>query len=154
MNPLKAGIIKNALQSDRMTSILMKTVPRIDRRLMKLSRGWVNTAMQSVALIETIGAKTGLSREIITLCMPVGDDLYLVGSNWGRKQPPGWYFNLKAHPDINVTFRGYKGRMHAEQLSPQQHDALWPQLIEYNPQYQHYQNGCERTLPVMHLSRI
>lgn len=132
----------------------MKTVPPIDRGLMKLSRGWVNSAMQSVVLIETIGAKTAKRRDIITLCMPVGDDLYLVGSNWGRNTPPAWYFNLKAHPDITVTFRGFKGLMHAEELSPSQRNTLWPQLITYNPQYLHYQQGCERTLPVIQLSRM
>ena len=59
---------------------------------MKRSRGWINTAMQSLVLVETIGAKSAQKREIVTLCMPDDEQLLLVGSNWGRDHPPGMVF--------------------------------------------------------------
>ena len=154
MNTWLDGIIKNTLASEKMTKLLMKTIPKADLFLMKRTRGWLNTAMQSLALVETTGAKSGVIREIVTLCMPDGDQLLLVGSNWGRDRPPAWYFNLKAHPKVKVTHRGYRGLMNAEEITGSQRAELWSQLVAYNPQYSHYQRQCTRLLPIMQLSRI
>ncbi len=153
MNPFKSGLIKNTLSSDGLTSILMKTVPKLDRSLMKISKGWLNCGFQAVALIETTGAKTGLKREFVTLCMPDDEQLYLVGSNWGRNTPPGWYFNLTAKPQAIVTFRGFKGPVSVTEVIGEQRQQLWPRLVEYNPQYQNYQQSCKRVFPVLQLTR-
>tara|TARA_B100000767_G_scaffold273165_1_gene302578 strand:+ start:155 stop:622 length:468 start_codon:yes stop_codon:yes gene_type:complete len=148
------GIIKKALASDKMTKLLMKTIPKADLFLMKNTRGWLNTAMQSLALVEGKGAKSGARREIVTLCMPDNDRLLLVGSNWGRDRPPAWYFNLKSHPTVMVTFRGYRGLMQAQEMVGSERESLWLKLVTYNPQYAHYQQKCSRVLPIMQLSRV
>ncbi|MBQ78202.1 MAG: hypothetical protein CL692_06440 [Cellvibrionales bacterium] len=148
------GIIKKTLASEIMTKLLMNTIPKADLFLMKHSRGWINTAMQSLVLIETIGAKSTQKREIVTLCMPDGEQLLLVGSNWGRNRPPAWYFNLKAYPTVEVTFKGYRGLMNAREITGDQRDRLWSKLVAYNPQYAHYQQQCSRLLPIMQLSRM
>ena len=118
------GIIKKTLASETMTMLLMSTIPKADLFLMKHSRGWINTAMQSLVLVETIGAKSALKREIVTLCMPDGEQLLLVGSNWGRDRPPAWYFNLKAYPTVKVTFKGYCGLMNVSEIIGDQRDRL------------------------------
>ena len=132
----------------------MNTIPKADLFFMKHTRGWINTAMQSLVLLETIGAKSALRREIVTLCMPEGDQLLLVGSNWGRDRPPAWYFNLKAYPTVKATFRGYCGLMNAIEITGSQRDKLWSKLVAFNPQYAHYQHKCSRLLPIMQLSRM
>ena len=132
----------------------MNTIPKADLFLMKNSRGWINTAMQSLVLVETTGAKSAQKREIVTLCMPEGEQLLLVGSNWGRDRPPAWYFNLKAYPAVKVWFRGYCGMMNAREITGDQRDKLWSKLVAYNPQYAHYQHQCSRLLPIMKLSRM
>ena len=147
-------IIKKTLASETMTKLLMKTIPKTDLFLMKNSRGWINTAMQSLVLVETTGAKSAQKREIVTLCMPEGEQLLLVGSNWGRDRPPAWYFNLKAYPAVKVWFRGYCGMMNAREITGDQRDKLWSKLVAYNPQYAHYQHQCSRLLPIMKLSRV
>ena len=148
------GIIKKTLASEAMTKLLMNTIPKADLFLMKHSRGWINTAMQSLVLVETTGAKSALKREIVTLCMPDGEQLLLVGSNWGRDRPPAWYFNLKAYPTVKVRFKGYCGLMKAREIIGDQRDRLWSELVVYNPQYAHYQQQCARLLPIMQLSRV
>ncbi len=153
MELLKSNLVKSALENGVMVKALMSTVPRLDRQLMKVSRGWLNVGFQTVALIETIGARSGARREIVTLCMPAGNALVLVGSNWGRDTHPAWYFNLQAHPLVQVAYRGYRGPMKAREISGAERKRLWELLVEYNPQYARYQEGTSRRLPVIMLTR-
>lgn len=154
MELLKTDLIRNALQQPLVVGVLQKTVPRMDRFLLSASRGWLNTGMLSVALVETTGAKSGLKREIPTLCMPVGNAIVLVGSNWGKAAAPGWIHNLRASGLARVTFRGYKGPMSARELRGRSRQDMWELLVEYNPQYQRYQDDAGRRLPVMLLERV
>ena len=47
-----------------------------------------------VVMVTTTGAKTGQSRTMPLLGIPVGDDLAVIGSNYGQKNTPGWVYNL------------------------------------------------------------
>ena len=153
MELIRSDLVKNALASDTVVALLKKTVPNMDKALLKVSRGWVNTGMQTTVLVETIGAKSGLPRKLATLCMPVGRDLVLVGSNWGQDRDPAWIHNLRANPECQVTFRGYDGPMTARELKGKARTDMWEHLVCYNPQYGRYQEGTDRTLPVMLLYR-
>jgi deazaflavin-dependent oxidoreductase (nitroreductase family) len=153
MELMRTDLVKNALASSAVTSVLKKTVPPLDKALLRLSRGWINTGMQTVVLLQTTGARSGQLRTIATLCMPVGRDLILVGSNWGQGRDPAWVHNLRANPDCHTTFRGYVGEMTARELESSERATIWKHLVRYNPQYQTYQEGTRRRLPVMLLSR-
>lgn len=64
---LSSKLMKNALNSSATVSLLKKTVPPMDKFLMRYSRGWINTGMQSVAMVTTKGDKSGQAREMVTL---------------------------------------------------------------------------------------
>lgn len=153
MELLRSDLVKTALNSDAVVKVLKKTVPPLDKRLLRLSRGWLNTGLQPVVLLETTGAKSGAVRTIATLCMPVGHDLVLVGSNWGQDRDPAWVHNLRAEPQCKVTFRGYAGAMRAEELGGRARTVMWEHLVRFNPQYERYQADTRRQLPVMLLRR-
>ena len=55
MELIRSDLVKNALASDTVVALLKKTVPNMDKALLKVSRGWVNTGMQTTVLVETIG---------------------------------------------------------------------------------------------------
>ncbi|NQX87524.1 MAG: nitroreductase family deazaflavin-dependent oxidoreductase [Halioglobus sp.] len=153
MELLRTDIVRQALSSRLATRLLKKTIPPLDKTLLRMSRGWINTGMQPVVLLRTHGAKSGLSRDIATLCMPVGRDLVLVGSNWGQEYDPAWVLNLRTTPEACVTFRGYVGRVHARELSGRERSVMWQRLTRFNPQYERYQDLCSRRLPVILLER-
>ena len=153
MGLLQTDFFRRAMTAPWLVAILKATVPRMDRFLLKISRGWLNTGFQSVALLVTTGARSGVKREIPTLCMPVDGGIVMVGSNWGKPGHPAWVYNLRAHPEADVTFRGYRGPMTARELEGEARDAMWAKLVAFNPQYQIYQSGVERVLPVIRLSR-
>ncbi|MEP5569310.1 MAG: nitroreductase family deazaflavin-dependent oxidoreductase [Halioglobus sp.] len=153
MGLLQTDLVKNALSQPKVIAFLKRVVPPLDKFLLRISRGWLNTAMQAVVLLETMGAKSGQRRQIATLCMPEGSNLVLVGSNWGQERDPAWAYNLRANPDPKVHFRGYVGLMQARELSGEERTQCWEKLVEFNPQYAQYQRGTQRTLPVFLLSR-
>ena len=153
MGLLQTNLVTRALNHPRVVAVLKRIVPPLDKFLLKISRGWVNTAMQSVVLLETRGAKTGQVRQIATLCMPVGADLILVGSNWGQAKHPAWVHNLRANPAASVRYRGYVGPVTATELQEAERTMLWPQLVAFNPQYAQYQENTSRVLPLFKLSR-
>lgn len=153
MELMRTDVLKQALATDLIVGILKRTVPPTDKALLRLSRGWLNTGLQSVVLLETLGARSGRTRAIATLCMPVGRDLVLVGSNWGGESDPAWVHNLRATPECKATYRGFSGQMLARELRGAERKAMWQHLVRFNPQYGRYQEGTARRLPVVMLTR-
>jgi deazaflavin-dependent oxidoreductase (nitroreductase family) len=153
MSLLQTNFFSRALRLPWLIALLKVVVPPLDRLLLRLSCGWINTAMQTVVLLETVGAKSGQRRVIATLCMPTADGIVVVGSNWGQARHPAWVFNLRANPIARMTFRGYRGPVIASELSGQERDAMWSRLVEYNPHYQYYQDTAARRLPIIQLLR-
>ena len=150
---LQSEAIRVALDSRAVTRLLKNTVPPLDRLLLKASQGWVATGLQTVVLLDTVGARSGLRRETVTLCMPVGRDLVVVGSNWGGETHPAWVHNIRAHPDVQITFRGYRGPAIARELKGRERKQMWDSAVRYNPQYAVYQDNVSRQIPVILLER-
>ncbi|MDZ7784548.1 MAG: nitroreductase family deazaflavin-dependent oxidoreductase [Halioglobus sp.] len=150
---LKTDLMKNALESPRVVALLKRIVPPLDRALLRVSRGWVNTAMQSVVLLETVGARSGRTRAVPMLCMPLGGDIVVVGSNWGKRSDPAWLHNLRANPIARVHYRGYVGPVRASEATGEERQDLWRRLVRFNPQYARYQDQTDRILPVVVLRR-
>ena len=114
--------------------------------------GWLGRPM---ALMYTIGARTGQMRVIPLQCYPVGDEGVLVlASNNGQAKAPGWYYNLKAHPEIEIRLGRKKLRVHAEELSAQRRAEVWPEMRKQNPQIDRYAARAGRTLPIMLLRPV
>ncbi len=58
-----------------------------------------------VIMLTTTGAKSGQQRTMPLVGIPLGDDMAVVGSNYGQKSTPGWVYNLRSNPDATVGFR-------------------------------------------------
>ena len=153
MSLLKTEFAMRALRLPWLVALLKVIVPPLDKLLLRLSRGWLSAAIQTVVLLETVGARSGQRRTIVTLCMPVDNGVTLVGSNWGQNRHPAWVFNLRANPVARMTFRGYRGPVIAAELSGQERTKMWARLVEYNPHYQYYQDNTTRQLPIIQLRR-
>ncbi len=79
---------------------------KVHRFLYHHTRGVIGGNLGApMVLMYTIGAKTGQSRPVPLQYYPAGDEGVLVlASNNGQAKAPGWYFNLKAHPDIDIRY--------------------------------------------------
>jgi len=120
------------------------------------SRGWIGGNLGApMVLMYTIGAKTGASRPVPLQYYPAEPEGILVlGSNNGQTKAPGWYYNLKAHPEIDVRVGREMRRVRAEELSPDRRAEAWPGMRKQNPAVDVYAQKAGRTLPVVLLRTI
>jgi deazaflavin-dependent oxidoreductase (nitroreductase family) len=131
-----------------------KVVPPVDRLLSRLTGGRVALSGSLVPslVLETTGAKTGLTRTSPLACLPEDDGSFLVvGSNFGRDRHPAWTANLKADPEATVTYRGRTIPVRATLLGAGDKAAVWPRLTAVWPNYDRYTEVSGRDLRVFRL---
>jgi deazaflavin-dependent oxidoreductase (nitroreductase family) len=78
-----------------------------------------------VVHLTTTGARTGLARTVPVLGLPTPDGLAVIASNFGRRRQPGWYHNLRAHPEAEVTVDGVTSAVRAVEATGAVRDRIW-----------------------------
>ena len=113
-----------------------------------------NGNIMPVHYLTTTGAKSGLPRSVPVLCVPDGENLILIGSNWGNPKSPNWSYNLRAYPRAHVR----KGRMQkdyiAHELYGDERTAYWQKAVRFYPPYASYEQHAHRSLPIFLLEPI
>src|SRR4051812_38433568 len=93
----------------RVKDALYKAGTRLHVAVFFRSKGRrVGRAMgMSIVGLTTVGRKSG-HRRATPLAAPIAehDRVVLVASFGGDDRPPAWYHNLRASPQVQVTFRG------------------------------------------------
>ena len=81
-----------------------------------------------------------------------GDRYVVVGSSGGFDLKPKWWLNLQANPEATIEIRGKTTRVRAEEVSPEERERIWPNLLEVWPLYDNYVASTERQIPVVLLT--
>lgn len=106
-----------------------KTLDRVDRAVLRLSRGQVTLsgvlAGLPVLTVATTGARTGQRRSAPLLGVPAGEDIAVIGTSFGRSRTPGWYHNMRAHPKIEATYRGKTVKAVSREADKEEWEAIW-----------------------------
>jgi deazaflavin-dependent oxidoreductase (nitroreductase family) len=113
----------------------------VDRQLLARTRGRVSLAVGApVALLETVGARTGRTRRTPVLYMRDGDDVVVVASNVGRNRDPAWLHNLRAHEAVRLLTpeRGWQDRR-ARIATGAERGRRWALAVDLFAGYAHYQ---------------
>jgi deazaflavin-dependent oxidoreductase (nitroreductase family) len=106
-------------------------------------------------LIHHVGAKTGTERVTPVSCFPQPDGRYVIlASNGGARTNPDWYFNLKAHPKINVEFGTETFAVAVRELEGNEREKEWADIVGTVPAVSNTQNKTRRMIPVLLLTRI
>ncbi len=109
----------------------------------------------SLILIHHIGAKSGTERVTPAGCFPQPDGRFaIIASNGGAPANPDWYYNLKAHPEINVEFGTGTFAVAVRELEGAEREKVWADAASAAPGLGEYQNKTTRTIPVLLLTRI
>jgi deazaflavin-dependent oxidoreductase (nitroreductase family) len=95
------------------------------------------------AQVTTSGRKTGLARTATVQCVPAGDGLIVVGSNWGLRRHPSWSANLKATQWVTVRRRGHRFTAKVRLLTGEERDEAWVTVIAHWPNYQIAQDRAD-----------
>jgi deazaflavin-dependent oxidoreductase (nitroreductase family) len=106
-------------------------------------------------LLRTVGAKTGQPRTNALTYAKDGADYVVVASMGGAPRSPGWYHNLRAHPDAEIQVGTRRIPVTARAVLPgdPDRDRLWRLADENNEgRYRAYQKQTSRPIPVVVLS--
>ena len=116
-------------------------------------RGRSRLAGHADAAADHDGRKSGEPRELPLIYGRSGDDLLIVASKGGADQPPAWYVNLKADPEVEVQVKGDRFKAHARDATPDEKPEMWKTMTAEWPAYDDYQSKTEREIPVIVLER-
>ncbi len=105
-------------------------------------------------LIHHIGARSGTERVNPLVFLPDGDDMIIAATKGGAPANPDWYFNLKAHPRIDVEVGAETFPVEATELTGDERDQMWRRLVEFRPGFGEYETKTSRVFPMFRLTRI
>jgi deazaflavin-dependent oxidoreductase (nitroreductase family) len=137
--------------------LFSRSVPPIDRALLRVTRGRVALPRVAVGIpvmyVVTNGAKTGLRRVSPLLGIPHGDDLAVIGTQFGQPGTPGWYYNLRADSSAEVVYRDRRVNASAREALDDERDAIWARARQIYSGYDAYARRIRgRTVPILVLS--
>ncbi|MEU5950886.1 nitroreductase family deazaflavin-dependent oxidoreductase [Streptomyces sp. NPDC047525] len=112
---------------------------------------WQNT---TVLILTTTGRKSGEQRSTPLIYRPYGDAVLVVASNGGADQPPLWYRNIEADPEVQVQVKGDRYTARARTATPDEKPDMWRTMAATWPAYDDYQRKTDRDIPVMVLERV
>jgi deazaflavin-dependent oxidoreductase (nitroreductase family) len=155
-NPLKRALRRSAGWKP-LSLFYARTLHLLDRAVFRLSReratftSWL--ADLPVAWLTTTGAKSGAQRTCPVVAIPSGDGrLVVIASNYGQRNNPSWYHNLRANPRTRVLFEGDEREMTARELEGDERDGWYERGIEIYPGWIQYRKRAPRRIPVIELS--
>ncbi len=108
----------------------------------------------SPLLLTTIGRRSGEPRTTPLIYGRSGDDYLIVASDGGADEPPAWYVNLQANPEVEVQVLGDRFRARARDATAEEKPEMWREMVSHWPAYDSYQERTEREIPVVVLERI
>ena len=119
--------------------------------LYQITNGRIGGEMSgmSILLLSTTGRRTGKKRTVPLSYMEDGENFVVVGSNAGRDFHPAWYLNLKTEPKAVVQVKDEVLAIEAKQANEGEKRRIWPDLVEFAPAYQDYQQKNARDIPIM-----
>jgi len=129
-------------------------------QIYRRSGGWVGhriPGMPPNLMLHTVGAKTGQARTSTLTYARDGETYLIVASMGGAPRSPGWYHNLKAHPDVEINVGPTRFAATARPVLPDDPDyaRLW-RIVNANnaDRYEAYQRRTSRPIPVVVLTPV
>jgi deazaflavin-dependent oxidoreductase (nitroreductase family) len=115
----------------------------------KIGHDWNNT---SCLVLHTIGRKSGETKKFPLIYGRDGNNYLIVASKGGAPDHPGWYKNLLAHPDVKIQVWDKVIPVRARTATAEEKKRVWPIMTAQWPDYDKYQAGTKRDIPVVLLT--
>ncbi|MBS2964990.1 nitroreductase family deazaflavin-dependent oxidoreductase [Actinocrinis puniceicyclus] len=144
------------LGSVAFASLGKRVFPRLDLGLQRATGGRFSlsgTVGMPLLLLTTTGRRSGEPRVSPVTYAIDGEDLLVVGSNWGQQRHPAWALNLRDRPHAVVEINGRRREVVARVLHDAERAAAWQLLLRVWPHFAAYERrATERELLVFRLS--
>jgi len=151
-------LVRRTAATRPMAWLYARIQPRMDRLVYRLTRGrstlssWL--AGLPVVMLTTTGARTGRRRMVPLLGIRDGGRFVLIASNYGRRENPAWYINLKAHAKVWVTVEGVAREFEAREIAGEESERYFQRAVEMYPGFLHYRRWAQRRIPVIRLDPV
>lgn len=113
-----------------------------------------NPAGAPIIVMTSVGARSGKLRKSALMRVEHDGAYAVVASLGGAPQNPAWYFNLKAHPHVELQDGAAKHDYRARQVDGDEYQQWWERAIVIWPDYVEYQTRTDRTMPIFVLERM
>ena len=107
-----------------------------------------------VIILTTKGARSGRRRKIPLMRVEHKGSYAVVASQGGAPKHPVWYYNLAAHPRVELQDGPAKQDMTARELAGEEKAAWWERAVAAWPDYAGYQRRTDREIPVFVLEPV
>jgi len=107
-----------------------------------------------VVIVTNLGARTGKVRKTPLMRVEHGGRYAAVASLGGAPKHPVWYYNLKAHPRVELQDGAKRSDMIARELSGSERAEWWDRAVAAYPPYAEYQTKTSRQIPVFLLEPV
>ncbi len=103
-------------------------------------------------LLHHTGAKSGQSRVNPVAYLSDGGRYVVFASKAGAPTNPGWYHNLKAHPNVKIEVGSDTIDVVASEATGEERERLYGKQAERAPQFAEYAKQTPRVIPVIVLT--
>ena len=119
-------------------------------------RLWNKFLGAPVAILTTLGRKTGVVRKVPLLFLRHGEDVIMTASKGGMSKLPVWYHNVVAADTSDIQIGTEKKTYRMREANTEEEATLWPLLEDMYPDYKEYRARIEnvRTIPVLIFSPV
>jgi deazaflavin-dependent oxidoreductase (nitroreductase family) len=137
--------------------LFARSLPQIDKFVLRISRGQVTltgvTGGIPVLTITTTGVRSGQRRTTPLMGVPFAGDIAIIGAHFGQPGTPGWYYNLRAQPRTEVTYRNRSASATAREADAEERRAILGQAGKIYGGYEAYARHITgREIPIMILT--
>jgi deazaflavin-dependent oxidoreductase (nitroreductase family) len=101
-----------------------------------------------VVVITNVGARSGNVRKTPVMRVEHDGRYAAVASRGGAPTHPQWYFNLRAHPQVELQDGPVKQNMVAREVTGTEKADWWERAVAAFPDYAAYQQKTDREIPV------
>jgi deazaflavin-dependent oxidoreductase (nitroreductase family) len=140
-------------KQEKFGSWFINRLGRLQTAVYELSGGrlWNTFLGSPVAILTTVGRKTGKIRKLPLLYLKQDDNVIMTASKGGMSKLPIWYYNVKAAPTVYIQVGSDKKKYTMREATPEEEQDLWPKLEAMYPDYREYRARTEgvRTIPVL-----
>ena len=107
-----------------------------------------------IILLTTVGAKSGKVRKTPLMRVEHDGQYAVVASLGGAPKNPVWYYNIKAHPRVELQDGDVSKEYEAREVTGDEKAVWWERAVEAWPDYAEYQTKTDRQIPVFVLTPI
>ena len=102
-------------------------------------------------LLHHTGARSGKPRLNPMMYLKDGERYLVFASKGGADTNPDWYYNMKAHPDVQIEIGDETIVVRAHEITGPERDELYKRQASIYPTFAEYQAKTQRIIPIIAL---